>query len=70
MLAALEPWVENGRAPDQIAASHSTSRIVDRTRPLCPYPEVAVYGGSGSINDASNFACRETDRGDRRAKDQ
>jgi feruloyl esterase len=70
MLAALEQWVENGRAPDQIVASHSTNRIVDRTRPLCPYPEVAVYGGSGSVNEASNFVCRETERGNRLAKDQ
>jgi Tannase and feruloyl esterase len=31
---------------------------VDRTRPLCAYPQVAVYRGTGSINDASNFVCR------------
>jgi tannase/feruloyl esterase len=66
MLAALEQWVEHGRAPDRIIASHSTNRVVDRTRPLCPYPEVAAYRGSGSINEASNFVCRETDDGDRR----
>jgi hypothetical protein len=36
---------------------------------LCPYPEVAAYAGTGSINDASNFVCRDTDRRDeRRAK--
>ena len=71
MLAALERWVEHGRAPDQIIAAHLTNRVVDRTRPLCPYPEVAVYSGSGSINDASNFVCRQAD-GDqqRRAKDE
>jgi feruloyl esterase len=66
MLAALEQWVEHGRAPDQIIASHSTNRVVDRTRPLCPYPEVATYRGSGNINDASNFVCRQTDGGERR----
>jgi feruloyl esterase len=66
MLAALEQWVEHGRAPDQIIAAHSTNKVVDRTRPLCPYPEVAVYSGSGSINDASNFACRDPDHGDKR----
>jgi feruloyl esterase len=64
MLAALEQWVEHGRAPDQIIAAHSTNSVVDRTRPLCPYPEGAVYTGSGSINDASNFACRDIDRSD------
>ena len=33
---------------------------VDRTRPLCPYPQVAMYKGSGSIDDAANFTCRVT----------
>ena len=32
--------------------------VVDRTRPLCPYPQVATYKGTGSVNDASNFACK------------
>jgi len=31
---------------------------VDRTRPLCPYPQVAQYKGIGSIDDAANFACK------------
>jgi hypothetical protein len=31
--------------------------VVDRTRPLCPYPKEAVYTGIGSINDAANFVC-------------
>jgi pimeloyl-ACP methyl ester carboxylesterase len=56
-LGALEKWVEHGEAPDRIVASHATDRVVDRTRPLCPYPQVAKYKGSGSIDDASNFAC-------------
>ncbi|PYR63829.1 MAG: tannase/feruloyl esterase family alpha/beta hydrolase, partial [Acidobacteria bacterium] len=43
MVGALEQWVEQGKAPDQILASHSTGGAVDRTRPLCPYPQVAVY---------------------------
>lgn len=58
MTAALEQWVENGKAPDQVMASHSTNGKVDRTRPLCPYPQVAKYKGSGSIDDAANFACK------------
>jgi feruloyl esterase len=58
MLAALEEWVERGRAPDRILATHSTNGVVDRTRPLCPYPEVATYTGKGSIDDAANFVCR------------
>jgi feruloyl esterase len=58
MVAALEQWVELGKAPDQIAASHSSAGRVDRTRPLCPYPQVAAYRGAGSIDEASNFACQ------------
>jgi len=56
-LSALEEWVERGKAPDQIVASHSTNGAVDRTRPLCPYPQVAHYNGSGSLDDAGSFAC-------------
>ena len=57
MVTALEQWVENGKAPDQIAASRVRNGKVDRTRPLCPYPQVAKYKGSGSTDDAANFAC-------------
>jgi feruloyl esterase len=41
-----------------IPASHVRDGKVDRTRPLCPYPQVASYKGSGSIDDASNFVCK------------
>jgi feruloyl esterase len=58
MLTALEQWVEQGRAPDAIPASRVVSGRVDRTRPLCPYPQQATYKGSGDINDAANFVCR------------
>ena len=57
-MAALERWRESGAAPDEITAAHVTGTAVDRTRPLCPYPQVATYKGSGSINDAANFACK------------
>jgi len=57
-MAAIEQWVENGKAPDSIAASHQTGGKVDRTRPLCAYPQVASYKGSGSTDDASNFVCK------------
>ena len=56
-VAPLEQWVEQKKAPDAIIASHSTDGKVDRTRPLCAYPEVAKYKGSGSIDDAANFSC-------------
>jgi len=52
METALEQWVENGKAPDTIIAKGA-----ERTRPLCPYPQVARYKGSGSIDDAANFSC-------------
>jgi feruloyl esterase len=58
MVKALEEWVESKKAPDFILASHSTDGKVDRTRPLCPYPQVATYNGTGSIDDAANFTCR------------
>jgi feruloyl esterase len=57
-MGALEQWVEHGKAPDKLNASHSTDGKVDRTRPLCPYPQVAKYKGTGSIDDAANFVCR------------
>ena len=53
----LEQWVEQGKAPEKLNASHSTDGKVDRTRPLCPYPQVAEYMGTGSIDDAANFVC-------------
>ncbi len=56
-LGTLDRWVEQGAAPDRMVASHSTNRVVDRTRPLCPYPQVAKWKGSGSIDDAANFEC-------------
>jgi feruloyl esterase len=58
MVAAIEAWVERGTAPDQIIASHAANGIVDRTRPVCPYPQRAVYRGTGSTDDAVNFVCR------------
>jgi feruloyl esterase len=59
MQAALEQWVERGIAPDAVVATHSTGGAVDRSRPLCAYPKVAVYSGKGDSNDAANFACGE-----------
>ena len=57
-VGALEQWVEHGTAPDRIVASRSTEGHVQRTRPLCPYPQVADYIGRGSTDDAANFICR------------
>jgi feruloyl esterase len=57
-IGTLDRWVEEGKAPDTITASHSTNSKIDRTRPLCPYPQVARYKGAGSADDAANFVCR------------
>ena len=56
-IGALEQWVEKGAAPDKLIATHSTNGKVDRTRPLCMYPLVARHKGTGSIDEAANFAC-------------
>jgi hypothetical protein len=55
---AIVDWVEQGVAPERVVASKrdADGRTV-LTRPLCPYPEQAVYGGSGSTDEAENFAC-------------
>ena len=73
MLTALVNWVEKGQAPDSvIGTARTTTQNTDlanatllgptvnpgRTRPLCPYPKVARYNGSGSIEDAASFTCR------------
>ncbi len=52
-LPALDEWVTKNAAPDKLIASRA-----NRTRPLCPYPSVARYKGSGSIDDAANFTCQ------------
>jgi feruloyl esterase len=54
----LEEWVEQGKAPATIVASHSTDGKVDKTRPLCAYEQTAKYSGSGDTNDAANFTCK------------
>jgi feruloyl esterase len=55
---AVMKWVEHGERPKQLAASHATAGKIDRTRPLCPYPQVATYQGRGSTDEARNFICR------------
>ena len=57
MVGPLEQWVEQGKAPERVVATHLTGSQVDRTRPWCPYPQVAKYKGSGSPDDAANFVC-------------
>ena len=56
-VTAVIDWVEKGKAPDQLLASKVVNNQVVRSRPLCPYPQVARYKGQGSIDDAANFSC-------------
>jgi feruloyl esterase len=56
-VTAIVDWVEKDKAPASIIASRVVNQHVVRTRPLCPYPQVARYSGQGSIDDASNFRC-------------
>jgi len=57
-LGALEKWVEVGTAPDRIVASRWVDGKIDQTHPLCPYPQVAAYKGTGSTDVAENFICK------------
>jgi feruloyl esterase len=54
----LDQWVDKGTAPNRVIASRNDGGKVTRTRPLCPYPQVAQYRGSGSTDEAENFVCK------------
>ena len=56
-MTAVINWVEKGKAPDSMQASRVVNNQTVRTRPLCPYPQVARYSGQGSIDEAANFRC-------------
>ncbi|MYM34449.1 tannase/feruloyl esterase family alpha/beta hydrolase [Duganella sp. FT94W] len=71
MLTPLVAWVEKGQAPASVKAGARgagnagganadlpSTWAATRTRPLCPYPQVARYNGSGSTEDAANFSCK------------
>jgi feruloyl esterase len=57
-MAVMERWREHNQTPAAIEAYHVSNNRVDTTRPLCPYPQVATYKGTGSTSDAANFACK------------
>jgi feruloyl esterase len=59
MIEALERWVEQDQPPNHIPAQRIQDGKIDRTRPLCPYPRLATYTGTGNPDDAANFFCRE-----------
>jgi feruloyl esterase len=55
--SAIDQWVETGRKPQQMIADHRSGAAITRSRPLCAYPRVARYIGTGSTDDAANFRC-------------
>jgi len=62
MMTALENWVERGAAPSQFIGTkytdnQATTKTVEFTRPICLYPTVARYKGTGDPNNAASFAC-------------
>lgn len=61
IVRALDRWVEQGAAPQRIVAAKFKNddprQGVARTRPICPYPRMAQYTGSGSVDEAANFVC-------------
>jgi pimeloyl-ACP methyl ester carboxylesterase len=71
MLSSLVAWVEQGTGPEKVTASARGAGNAgganaelpadwapNRSRPLCPYPKVARYNGSGSLDSADSFSCR------------
>jgi feruloyl esterase len=66
-LTALDAWVTHGIAPAALVATDYEDKAnpgagVKRTMPLCPFPALAHYSGSGDINAASNWSCPPGDR--------
>jgi feruloyl esterase len=56
-IAILDKWRSTGQAPEQAIAQHRTNGQPDRKILVCPYPNIAVYKGSGSFDDPANFRC-------------
>ncbi len=56
-LEALLSWIEEGKAPDTLTATLRDRSGSTQSRPLCQYPLVAKYKGTGSTDDAANFVC-------------
>jgi feruloyl esterase len=56
-MGAIEEWIKTGKAPSRIEAWHITNGAIDRTRPLCPFGQVAKWNGTGSTNESANFSC-------------
>jgi len=63
ILLAMMEWVENGTAPNQLIATKWNNDTLENgllmQRPLCPYPQKAVYKGSGNYHDPRTWSCQE-----------
>jgi len=57
VLQAIDAWVERGETPERIVARRPLQGGTRRTRPLCAYPQIARYQGTGSTDDERNFLC-------------
>lgn len=61
-ILAMMNWVENGTAPESLIATKFYNDIpakgVERQRPICPYPQVAVYNGTGNVDKSESWACQ------------
>jgi feruloyl esterase len=57
-VGAMESWIATGIAPARIEASHLIDGVADRTRPLCPFGQLARWDGRGRPEDAASFSCR------------
>ena len=56
-LNVIEKWRETGVAPDKVVISNRVAGVVNRTHPICPYPQAAIYKGKGDPYDATSFVC-------------
>ncbi len=61
-LTQLENWVEKGAAPDSIPSTHMNGKTPDRTMPLCKFPEMPHFKGSGDVKDAESWSCNPADQ--------
>jgi Tannase and feruloyl esterase len=57
MIFVIDQWAEKGKTPDSIIASNPPDQK-QMSRPICPYPHIAKYKGSGRTDDAANFECK------------
>lgn len=57
-IGVADQWLQTGKAPDEILASKVVGGKTIRTRPLCAYPKVAQYNGTGSMDEAASFTCK------------